>query len=59
MEIRISYALSEETKAEYEAALEKVRKKQDAAKPYTVVDVEIQEVAPGQFAGVIVMDRTV
>jgi hypothetical protein len=59
MEIRISYALSQETRAEYEEAIEKVRKKQGAAKPYQVIDVEIQEVAPGQFAGVIIMDRTV
>ena len=58
MQVRISYALSKETRPEYEAALAKVQKKKDKNRA-KVVDVEIQEVAPGQFAGVIVLEVSV
>ena len=56
MEVRISYALSVETKPEYEAALSK--KAASQAKGGKVKDVEIQQVGDGQFVGVIVMEET-
>jgi hypothetical protein len=55
MKIRISYPLSAETCPEYEAAIEKVRKRQQD-EGARVVDVEIKEIKPGQFAGVIVLE---
>ena len=55
MKTRISYPLSNETCAEYKAAIAKVRKKQDK-EGAKVVDVDVKEVKPGQFAGVIVLE---
>ena len=55
MKIRISYPLSTQTTPEYRAAIDKVRKKQ-TDNDAKVVDVEIAEIEPGQFAGIIVLE---
>jgi len=55
MKTRISYPLSPETCAEYKTALAKVKVKQEE-QGAKVVAVELKEIKPGQFAGVIVME---
>lgn len=57
MEIPINYPLSDETRPEYQEALEKVQASKDRGGK--VVDVKITEVAPGQFAGEIIMDEPI
>lgn len=57
MEIPIAYPLSDETRPEYKAALDKVQASKDRGGK--VIDVKIEEVGPGQFVGVIVMNEDV
>jgi hypothetical protein len=57
MKIRIPYPLSAETDPEYVKALEAVESSKNRGGK--VVDLERQQVGPGQFAGVIVMDEPV
>lgn len=57
MEIPINYPLSTITRPEYERALEKKKKSEERGG--ILKDVTIQEIAPGQFIGVIVMDEPV
>jgi len=55
MEVPISYPLSDETRPEYKKALEKVEaSKLNGGK---VKDVKMEEIATGQFVGVIVMEE--
>lgn len=57
MKIRIPYPLSAETDPEYVKALKAVQESKNRGGK--VFDVERQQVGPGQFAGVIVMDEPV
>jgi len=57
MEVRISYPLSVASAAEYQAALTKVKQQKDASQnPATVIDVDIEDLGQGKFAGVIVLE---
>jgi hypothetical protein len=57
MRVRIVYALSTETRPEYEKALAQVNTSKKLGG--RLVDIRIEEVRPGQFAGVIVMEEPV
>ena len=57
MKIRISYPLSDETDPGFLKALKQVEESKNRGGK--VFDAEWQQVGPGQFAGVIVMDDPV
>ena len=56
MEIEIPFPLSTETKPEFEAALEKKKKSEDN-NGGKLQGLRIEEITPGEFVGVIVMEE--
>ena len=58
MKNEINFPLSAQTKPEYEAALKKKKDSEDN-NGGKLKDLRLDEIAPGQFVGVIVMEENV